>query len=82
MARELAHDPALALFSGADGMDLLKQFIPAAFGFLKPGGQLALEIGHDQASQVLLCLEKSGFTEIEIHKDLCGIARFPFAKHP
>ncbi len=81
MARELAHDPALALFSGSDGMDLLRRFIPAARGFLKPGGWLALEIGYDQASQVRLCLEESGFTEIEIKKDLSGIARFPFAKH-
>ena len=81
MARELSHDPALALFSGADGMDLLRRFIPAARGFLKPGGWLALEIGYDQASQVRLCLEESGFAEIEIKKDLSGIARFPFAKH-
>lgn len=82
MERELAHDPALALFSGPEGMDLLRRFIPEAFGFLKPGGWLALEIGHDQASQVGLCLEKSGFTEVEIHKDLSGTARFPFARHP
>lgn len=81
MTRELSHDPALALFSGADGMDLLRRFIPAAYGFLKPGGWLALEIGYDQASQVRLCLEESGFAEIEIKKDLSGIARFPFAKH-
>jgi release factor glutamine methyltransferase len=81
MARELSHDPALALFSGVDGMDLLRRFIPAAVGFLKPGGWLALEIGYDQASQVRLCLEESGFAEIEIKKDLSGIARFPFAKH-
>lgn len=82
MARELAHDPALALFSGPDGLDLLNRFIPDAFAFLKPGGLLALEIGHDQASQVRLRLEESGFTEIEIRKDLSGIARFPFARHP
>lgn len=82
MAKELAHDPALALFSGPEGMDLLNRFIPEVFSFLKPGGTLALEIGHDQASQVRLGLEKSGFTEIEIHKDLAGIARFPFATHP
>ncbi len=81
MARELAYDPALALFSGVDGMDLLRRFIPVAVGFLKPGGWLALEIGYDQASQVRLCLERSGFTEIEVRKDLSGIARFPFAQH-
>jgi release factor glutamine methyltransferase len=81
MARELQHDPALALFSGADGMDLLQKFIPESVNFLKPGGVVALEIGHDQASQVRECLEKSGFAPIEIHRDLSGIARFPFATH-
>lgn len=81
MDRELSHDPALALFSGSDGLDLLKRFIPESVPFLKPGGMLALEIGYNQASQVRLCLEKSCFTEIGIRKDLSGIARFPFAKH-
>lgn len=82
MAGELAHDPAHALFSGPDGMDLLSRFIPAALGCLKAGGRLALEIGHDQASQIRNRLETSGYTEIEIQKDLAGIDRFPFAKHP
>lgn len=82
MARELSHDPALALFSGADGLDLLRRFVPESFGFLKPGGLLALEIGHDQASQLLFSLESCGFAETEIRRDLSGIARFPFARHP
>jgi release factor glutamine methyltransferase len=81
MARELRHDPALALFSGSDGLDLLRRFVPESFGFLKPGGLLALEIGHDQASQLRESLESSGFREIEIRADLSGIARFPFARH-
>ena len=82
MTRELHHDPALALFSGADGLDLLRRFVPESFAFLKPGGLLALEIGHDQASQLLASLESSGFAETEIRRDFSGIARFPFARHP
>lgn len=82
MQRELSYDPALALFSGADGLDLLNRFIPTSIRFLKPGGLLALEIGHDQASQLRISLENCGFTEIEVRKDLSGIFRFPFAKHP
>ena len=82
MARELRHDPALALFSGVDGLDILRRFVPESFAFLKPAGLLALEIGHDQASQVRLGLESSDFREIEIRADLSGIARFPFARHP
>ncbi len=82
MAREVLHDPALALFSGADGLDLIRHFIPEAFQRLNPGGWLALEIGHDQASQVAGVLQASSFTAIEVKTDLSGVARFPFARRP
>ncbi len=80
LSREVMHDPALALFSGSDGLDLIRRFIPQAFARLNPGGWLALEIGHDQASQVAVILQASGFTDIEVKNDLTGIPRFPFAK--
>jgi release factor glutamine methyltransferase len=80
LAREVMHDPALALFSGPDGLDLIRRFIPQAFHRLKPGGWLVLEIGHDQASQVTEILQTSAFTAIEVKTDLSGIARFPFAR--
>ncbi len=82
ISREVSHDPALALYSGADGLDLIRRFIPEAFHRLKPGGWLVLEIGHDQASQVAEILKASGFNDIEAKTDLSGIARFPFAKKP
>ena len=82
MARELGHDPALALFSGENGLDLLRRFVPDCVNFLKPNGVVALEIGHDQASQVRDLLESSGFTDITVRTDLSGIHRFPFATHP
>lgn len=82
MAREVLHDPALALFSGANGLDLIRRFVPEAFRHLKPGGWLAMEIGHDQASQVAGFLQASGFAEIEVKTDLSGIARFPSARRP
>ena len=82
ISREVTHDPALALFSGHDGLDLIRRFIPEAFHRLKPGGWLALEIGHDQASQVTEILETSGFTEITVKTDMSGVDRFPFARRP
>jgi len=82
MAREVLHDPPLALFSGADGLDLIRRFIPEAFQRLKPGGWLTMEIGHDQASQVAGFLQASAFTDIEVKSDLSGVARFPFARRP
>jgi release factor glutamine methyltransferase len=82
MSREVLHDPALALFAGADGLDVIRRFIPAAFRHLAPGGWVAMEIGHDQASQVAGFLEASGFSEIDVKPDLSGIARFPAALRP
>jgi len=82
LAREVLHDPALALFSGSDGLDLIRRFIPAAFQHLKPGGWLVMEIGIDQASEVSEILHTSGFTATELRSDLSGVARFPFARRP
>lgn len=82
LTREVMHDPALALFSGADGLDLIRQFIPSAYSRLKPGGWLIMEIGHDQASQVSEILKTCGFTAIEVATDISGVARFPIARKP
>lgn len=82
MTREVLHDPALALFSGADGLDLIRRFIPEAFQRLKPGGWIVLEIGHDQASQVTGILQTSGYAEIDVKKDMSGVSRFPVACKP
>jgi len=79
LSKEVMHDPALALFSGEDGLDLIRRFIPEAFNRLNPGGWLVLEIGYDQASQVSEILENSGFSRIEVKTDLSGVNRFPRA---
>lgn len=82
LTREVMHDPALALFSGLDGLDLIRRFIPEAFHHLNPGGWLVMEIGHDQAFQVTEILNASSFSAITVKIDLSGIARFPYAKRP
>jgi len=82
LSREVLHDPPLALFSGPDGLGLIRRFIPEAFERLTPGGWLAMEIGHDQASQVAEILRRSGFSHLEIKTDLSGVPRFPFARRP
>ncbi len=80
LARELAHDPPLALYGGADGLDLIRRFVPEAARRLRPGGWLALEIGIHQDRQVEALLASAGLTGILTLKDLSGISRFPTAR--
>ena len=80
LAPELAHDPDLALFSGPDGLDLIRKFIPLAVERLNPEGLLVLEIGHDQTEALKKLLTESELKEIDIRSDLSGVSRFPFAR--
>ncbi|GAA5483037.1 peptide chain release factor N(5)-glutamine methyltransferase [Haloferula sargassicola] len=80
VSKEVRHDPALALFSGKDGLDLIRRFVPEAARHLNPGGWLAMEIGIDQASEVETLLHSAGLREIRTLKDLSGIPRFPVAQ--
>lgn len=80
LAMELAHDPALALFGGADGLDVIRRFIPEAAQHLSPGGWLALEIGIHQSDEVEALLRAASLTDVLTLKDLSGIPRFPVAR--
>ncbi|MGE9268288.1 MAG: peptide chain release factor N(5)-glutamine methyltransferase [Verrucomicrobiales bacterium] len=80
LAPELAHDPALALFGGADGLDLIRRFAATVGPFLAPGALVALEVGHDQGAESLRLLEEGGLAGLRIAEDLSGIARFPLAR--
>ncbi|MDB6078424.1 MAG: protein-(glutamine-N5) methyltransferase, release factor-specific, partial [Akkermansiaceae bacterium] len=82
LTREVMHDPALALFSGPDGMDLIRRFVPAALEHLVPGGWLALEIGYDQSAVTEALLRAAGFTDVLTISDLSGIPRFPVSRRP
>lgn len=48
LPEEYRHEPALALAGGDDGMDLVRRILKDAPAYLKPGGLLVLEIGHER----------------------------------
>ncbi|TXD31415.1 peptide chain release factor N(5)-glutamine methyltransferase [Lujinxingia vulgaris] len=75
-------EPEGALFSGEDGLDILRRLIPASFNALKPGAFLLLEIGYRQGSAVTALLEDAGFEEIAILPDLAGHDRVARARRP
>ncbi len=82
LAREVQHDPMMALDGGRDGLEIVARCVAQAHGKLAPGGRLALEIGHDQAGRVRGLLEQGGFTSVEAVKDHQEFERFVLAVRP
>ena len=74
------HEPGLALFAGADGLDVIRRLIPEALAALVPGGCLAMEFGFGQQPAVSSLLQAAGFAEIEFTADLQGIPRVACAQ--
>ena len=66
------HSPEVALFGGADGMDVLRQVSTTARRLLRPGGTLVLEHGEHQAAQVVAILRADGWRELRTHPDPGG----------
>jgi len=81
LAPEVQHDPAIALFGGAAGDELIRELISTAPPHLVAGATLALEIGHDQAERLGTFLAEQNYHDITAKKDYAGVARFLFAKH-
>ena len=71
----LTHEPLQALASGADGLDDIRTIVAQAPAHLAPGGWLLLEHGYDQAEAVRALLSQRGFSQVQSHNDLAGIAR-------
>ncbi|MEI6485973.1 MAG: peptide chain release factor N(5)-glutamine methyltransferase [Sphingomonadales bacterium] len=65
------HEPASALFAGADGLADYRRIIPQLHGLLSPGGLAVLEIGHRQGEAVTALARARGFTT-SLHPDLAG----------
>ncbi|MCM5680756.1 peptide chain release factor N(5)-glutamine methyltransferase [Schlegelella sp. S2-27] len=71
----LQHEPQLALGSGPDGLDALRQIVAGAAAYLRPGGWLLLEHGHQQDADVRGLLRAAGFDAVSTRLDLAGRPR-------
>lgn len=74
------HDPTMALDGGADGLEAYRAIAAQAIGALRPGGLLAVEIGHTQAASVSRLLVRTGFIGLETVSDLAGRDRVVVAR--
>lgn len=68
-------EPYNALEGGVDGLDFYRAITSQAKDYLKEGGILAYEVGHDQSEDVSKLMEKDGYTNIYTRKDLQQIDR-------
>jgi len=75
------YEPKLALFAGANGLDIYRRIIENVEQFLKPGAALMLEIGYAQGHAIKKLLEQTDiFDEIKIEKDLHENDRIAIAR--
>ena len=66
-------EPAQALFGGESGVEMIARLLAQAPRYLRPGGAILLEIGHDQA-QAVTPLARSHFPSARVQtiQDLAG----------
>jgi release factor glutamine methyltransferase len=67
-------DPELALYSGADGLDAIREIIESALLLLRPGGMLVLEHADGQSDQICELLLED-WHEVRVYPDLTGRLR-------
>jgi release factor glutamine methyltransferase len=81
LAREVLHDPDIALFAGPTGDELVRRLIEQGSGHLEAGGLLALEIGVNQSEGLTDLLRQKNYHDIQSKKDYSGITRFLLARY-
>lgn len=65
-------DPHIALTPGGDGLDPYRLIAAAVGRHLSPDGRLIVEIGHQQAADVLQIFQDAGLSSLCCHPDLAG----------
>ncbi len=64
------HDPAVALFGGADGLDVVRQVARTAARLCRADGSVVIEHGEYQGPAVAGILQDAGFRDPVTHRDL------------
>lgn len=63
------HDPKLALYGGADGLDLIRKVSKTGLRLLVPGGTLVIEHADIQSADVVQLLLADGWSNVQPHQD-------------
>ena len=75
------HDPFIALDGKEDGLYFYRKIVDESRNYLKQGGKLYFEIGHDQGFDVKNLMEEAGFEQVTVKKDLAGLDRVVFGEY-
>lgn len=67
---DLRHEPAIALASGADGLDAIRHIVRDAAAHLRHGGWLLFEHGWEQGPDARALLDQAGYTDVFTARDL------------
>jgi len=80
LAPELAHEPAMALYAGPDGVELLESLVAGVADVLATSGGFAVELAPDQAERVAGFCRAAGLEDVAITPDLAGRPRVVSAR--
>ncbi|MBO5348034.1 MAG: peptide chain release factor N(5)-glutamine methyltransferase [Lachnospiraceae bacterium] len=69
------HEPTHALDGTEDGLYFYRKIVTEGRAFLKKGGVLLFEIGHDQGEAVAELMNEAGFSGVTVRKDYAGLDR-------
>jgi release factor glutamine methyltransferase len=79
LPRDVLSEPDLALFGT---IDLYRRLFPEAFGWLRPGGFVAVEIEERAAEAVAAAARDAGLEAIDVTPDLAGRDRVVSGRRP
>lgn len=69
------HDPWIALDGKEDGLFFYRKIVCESGQYLRKGGALLFEIGHDQGEAVSELMKAEGYSDVRVKKDLAGLDR-------
>ncbi len=79
---DLPAEPSLALTPGQSGLEAIEKIVRGAGEYLRKGGFIMFEHGHDQAPPSRELLEQSGFQSIRNIHDYNNLPRVSYAQLP
>ena len=76
------YEPAIALYSGEDGLDLIRRIIEVGQSHCRPGGYLCIEHGPEQAPMIFAAARDNQWWALETTLDLAGRERVTCMRAP